>query len=822
MASLSSSELLWKWVDYGIDYRLERSPRFRRNFYPREDEYIERAKMEVGVINGKDFPDYFLVTSDLIRWAKDRPEGSITIGPGRGSAAGSFVCYALRITEIDPVPNPLMLFERFIDPGRPDYPDIDIDVADHKRHLLVERLVDLYGRDYVANIGNYLRYRGKTALETVANVYTIPSYEIADVKKLVVDRPDGDAREENSFEDTVEAFAEAQALVRKHPELKYAYELEGDYKSLGTHAAGIVISNTPIEDICAVYQRTKADGTEMSVISYDKRDAERQGVLKLDLLGLANMGIVDDCISWVPELTLEGMYELELDDEKTLEGFRNGNLAGIFQYSGRTTRGITKRIYERTIGMEAENPISFDTLADINALSRPGSLISGMTDKYIAVENGKAQPEKFHPVVDNILGSSHGCLVYQEQVMKIGSELGGFPGDKVGALRKIIGKKTAGGAFEAYYEEFAKGAMELHGMPEKTARVIWDYMAASASYLFNVAHSVSYAVIAYWMMWLKVHYPAEFYAASLRRAKKTKDKDPALELMQAAVRDGIKVLPPDLRFKHQLTWTPDHTYGPKFQRIPAVQAGFTQIPGVGESMAQAIIDYQTGENRNGEFAMKWKELQYTPAKKKKQRFPCTPYMHTLPSGKVVTRDWVSEDVIAEESKGVPGLGKTTLDKIIAWTEKDDPFDIHLAERSCAMVYTAINRGKIPLDLPTADGTYVASAPDKEVVFIGIVNEVRIIDIIESERKRTGLTAEEVRATLTKHPDKTTKAKLITTDHTGVEVHINIDRIRYPQFAEDIESITPRVDVVHVQGRTRDGYGATIQADYVSVIDLSGE
>lgn len=815
----SSSRLLKKWIDYGIDYRLAHSPRFARNFYPNEDKYLDRAEMEFGVIDGKGFCDYFLTTSELIRWAKD---SNITIGPGRGSAAGSFVSYVIRITEIDPVPNPLMLFERFIDPGRPDYPDIDIDVADHKRHLLVEHLVELYGRDKIANIGNYLRYRGKTALETVAGVYTIPGYEISKVKGLIVDRPDGDAREDNSFEDTVESFTEAQALVRKHPELEYAYELEGDYKSLGTHAAGIVISNTPIEDICAVYERTKADGTVMSVISYDKRDAERQGVLKLDLLGLANMGIVDDCISWVPELTLAGMYELELDDEKTLEGFRNGNLAGIFQYSGRTTRGITKRIYERTIGMEAENPISFDTLADINALSRPGSLISGMTDKYIAVENGKAEPEKFHPVVDDILRSSHGCLVYQEQVMKIGSELGGFPGDKVGALRKIIGKKTAGGAFEAYYEEFAKGAYELHGMPEATARIIWDYMAASASYLFNVAHSVSYAVIAYWMMWLKVHYPAEFYAASLRRAKKTKDKDPALELMQSAVRDGIKVLPPDLRFKHQLTWTPEHTYGPKFQKIPAVQAGFTQIPGVGESMAQAIIDYQTGENRNGEFAMKWKELQYTPAKKKKERFPCKPYWHTTPSGKQVLRDWVSEDVIAEEAKGVPGLGKTTLDKIIAWIEKDDPFDIHLAERSCALVYTAINRGKIPLDLPTADGTYVASAPDKEVVFIGIVKEVRIIDIIESERKRTGLTAEEVRATLTKHPDKTTKAKLITTDHTGVEVHINIDRIRYPRFAEDIESITPKVDVVHIQGKTRDGYGATIQADYVSVIDLTGE
>lgn len=807
--------LLKKWIDFGIDYRIEHNPDFAERYFADEEGYLARLELEYKVITDKDFSDYFLVVSDLLRWAKDV---GIMIGPGRGSAAGSLLCYVLRITEIDPYPNPLMLFERFIDPSRPDMPDIDIDVADDKRHLVVERAVELYGRDYVCNIGNFSRYRGKTALETLARVYHVEPFEITKTKSLIVDRPDGDPRENNSLEDTVEAFSEAQELFEKYPDLRYGFALEGDYKNLGIHAAGLVISNDPIEDTVALYTREKDDGSVVTVVAYDKRDAERQGMLKLDLLGLSTMGIIGDVIDMVPELSITGFYAMTFDDEKTLEGFRHGDLTGIFQFDGRTTRGVAKRIYERTIGMEAGSPVRFDTLSDINALSRPGSLISGMTDKYIEVENGKVNPDKYHPVVDKILASSHGCLVFQEQVMKIGSELGGFPGSKVGALRKIIGKKTAGGAFEAYFQDFAKGAYDLHGMSEASARVIWDFMATSASYLFNVAHAWSYAVIAYWCMYLKVHYPAQFYAAALRRAERTAKRDVPLELMQDAVKHGIVVLPPTIKNPTR-TWNPGFTMVDG-RRVPCIQAGLLQIPNVGDSLTTAIQEFLEKNEVNS-----WDDLTYTAPKKGKRRVPCEPYTKTVQRTrkgvKVMVEEefaYTTEEYIRTPATGVPKFGPKTTQNVKEFCTADDPFKIHLAEESCNIAINAIDQGLLPLTLPDTNASHCGSLDGIEVTYVGLIKEIRIIDVIEAERKRTGHSAEQVRREM-KQPNKSTKAKIITTDATGAELHVNISRYVYPKYAEELSSATAKKDVIHVSGTAREGYGATIQADEIFVIDL---
>lgn len=779
--------LLRKWVDFGLDYRIETNPRFEEHFFANEDAYIKQINHEYDTVSGLDFSDYFLACSDIVRYAKDVLK--MPVGPGRGSAAGSLLCYTIRITEINPMRFPLMMFERFIDPGRPDYPDIDMDFADPSK--IFQYAEQKYGVGKVAHIGNFMRWRGRSAVKDIGKVYQIAPADYEPLRKLVIDRPDGDPRENDSVEDTIEAFEEARRVVEKHPEFRYAQELEGNYRNLGMHAAGMVISNRPIEETCAIYikEKTKASDDDVvdAVIPYDKRDAEYLGMLKLDILGLKTMAIIGDALEMIndPNLTMDDFYIMEFDDEKTLDGFRNVDLTGVFQFDGRTTRGITKRIYEHTIGAEDDYPVDFETLADINALSRPGALISGMTGKYEKVEQGKAKPEKHHPAVAEILSSTHGCLVYQEQVMKIGSIVGGFPGDKVGALRKIIGKKKAGGAFEEFYEEFRKGAEELHGIPAETARQLWDWMATSSSYLFNIAHAIAYAVIAYWSMYLKVHYPAEFYAASLRYAKKSKERDIPLELMQDSTKHHIQIHPPRIDIP-RASW---HVGNVKGNRV--VRAGLSQLPGVGPAKVPEILawceEYET---------YRWEDLEYKAGRKGRK---------TLPD---------------EPSYGVSGLGAKKIAAIKEFAEAADPFGIHAASEACRYVINGIARGDLPLPPPTGDANWLGNkrAFEQDVTFVGLIREVRIIDVVEAERKRTNLSAEKVRETL-KQPHLATKAKIIASDHAGAEVHINVDRYLYPELAVDLNAAAAKRDVVHVQGVCREAYGPTVQARSLVVIEL---
>ena len=785
---MKSSTLLKKWIDYGIDYRLATNPLFEEHFYANEKAYGERNRYEFGVIDAKEFWDYFLVASDLMRYAKSKGNAC---GPGRGSAAGSLVCYELRITEINSMTNDLMMFERFLDESRTDWPDIDMDFADQE--MIFEYARQKYGAERVSHIGNFQRWRGRSAVKDIGKAYQLPMDGYTALAKLIVDKQEGDPRENDSVADAVEAFEAAQDIVERHPELKYAMPLEGTLQRTTIHAAGMVIANTSIEDICAVYSKEDDDGNH-TVIAYDKRDAEYLNLLKLDILGLSTMAMIQDVVEMVGgDLTMEKLYALPLDDPRTLEGFRRCDLTGIFQFDGRTTRNICERIFRNT---EEDSPVDFLTLADINALSRPGSLISGMTGRYIDVMQNKAEVEPIHPAVDPILSSTNGCLVYQEQVMKIGSIVGGFDGGKVSALRKIIGKKKGGDAFEEFFAEFAGGAKRLHGMPESKAREIWDWMAAGSKYLFNIAHAYAYAVIAYQAMYLKVRYPAEFYAASLRYAKKSKDKDPALALMQDAVRHGITVLPPAVGLS-RTNWT-------KWSDT-AVRAGYLQLPDVGPSIAPlmtAYCDEQWPMEGAGPINFKlinktWADLQFKAGKKGRK---------TLPD---------------EPNVGVPGFGPARVKYAAEMSEAEDPFGIHAAENACDLVHTAIYNGYVPLPMPTGDATWIDRNIDRDVVFVGMIKDVKIIDAIAAQQRRDGGSIEEVRKSM-RRPDLDTKAKIICTDATGTEVHINLDRYKYPDFRDDLASAVLKRDVVHVQGITRQAFGPTVQADSLVVIDLSEE
>lgn len=762
-----AQKLLKQAIKDGIRYRCETDPRFKKRFKTRRKDYAQRIKKELKTILPKGFSDYFLINKQIIGWAKDN---GIVVGPGRGSAAGSVICYLLRLTEVDPIEFPEMVFERFLDPGREDDPDIDTDYQDDRRNEVFDFARSVYGEANVGNIGNFSRYRGKSAVKAAAKALKIPASAANNFSEYISEAPFGDPREFLTAYDAEEAFPEAKEIADKYPSLRRAYKLEGDMRTLGIHAAGMVLSNRPISDTCAIYSKEKTNGDRAEVIAYDKRDAAYLKMLKLDCLGLSTMTIVSDVLEMLDgKLTLEELYALPRNDEKVLKGFAEDKLTGIFQFEGRATRTIVKQIFSNT-----DKIPTFMQLADMNALSRPGSLSSGMTAQYVRVERGE-EPKSIHPLVDEILADSNGCLVYQEQVMKIGQAVGGLDDHEIGRLRKIIGAKQAGGAFDEFWKKFRDGAAEKHGMDEAMAREIWDYMAASASYLFNVAHAICYALVAYWTMYLKVYYPAEFYAACLRNAAKkgkTKGKaDPQLIILQEAVKEGLSIYPPRPTLS-RVSWWPN-------TKRTGVQAGFMQIPKVGPKVAERMNNI-----REENFSK--------------------------------VDPWVTWDFYVDKKIGFGAKAAETARELEA---KSDPFDIGLTSDAVATVLEAINNGETGLDMPDATAETIPSQSGETVTYVGHVITVKRIDVIGEMRKRDNLTTEEVLEKL-KHPEKATKAKIICTDQTGGEVHVNISRFDYPKLKSEIDEIDEdKTFVIHTIGNASSDFGPAIQGSTLTTIEL---
>lgn len=397
----STESLFRRWIARGWKYRGfdSLSPEDRAS-------YKARLKYEMEIIEAKDFSDYFLLLSDVVRWAKG--EG-IPVGPARGSAAASIVCYLLRITEVNPMDFKHMMFERFIDISRADPPDIDLDFADNRRHEIWGYLERKYGEDRVGSIGNFVRYRGKNAVNDVARVYSIPRVDTAVINDLVVERSGGDSRFDASLEDTFEMFPAAKEILERHPKLAQAMRLEGNLRGLSVHAAGLVVGASPLTDVCAVYtKKSGKDKREVRVLSIDKYDAEYLDILKIDALGLKTMGMIDICLK-LAGLTLEDLYAIPLTDQETIDGFKRNDVVGVFQFEGRATRLVNGDVI----------PDTFDEIADVNALSRPGPLFSGVTASYTDVKHGRARHKSLHPVLDDFLEFTKGQIVYQLSLIHI-------------------------------------------------------------------------------------------------------------------------------------------------------------------------------------------------------------------------------------------------------------------------------------------------------------------------------------------------------------------------------------------------------------------
>lgn len=463
-----SATLYRKWLNDGWRHRGFDSLSRRE-----KERYIERVKYENKLIESKDFVDYFLVLSDAVKYAK---RNGIAVGPARGSAAASLACYLLQITEVNPMNHPTLVFERFIDQTRVDLPDIDLDFDDARRHEVHEYLVQKYGEDRVGTIGTFTQYKGKNSLDDVARVYRIPSFEVERVKELLLERSSGDLRASATIEDTVEMFDQAREVFDKYPSLYIAQHLEGNVRGMSVHAAGLVVANEPLTNACAVYARRDKHGNKTEVLSVDKYDADYLNVLKIDVLGLKTMGLIGLALDMIG-MTLDEMYRLPLNDKEVLRGFRENDVVGIFQFDGRATRSVNGSLV----------PDSFEEICDINALSRPGPLHSGATAEYIDVKYGRKEAVHYHPIVDDITKHTQYQVVYQEQILRIVRELGGFDWEEAARIRKIISKKRGEQEFNQQRQKFIEGAAK-HGMEEDDADAVWRMLATAGAYAFNAAH----------------------------------------------------------------------------------------------------------------------------------------------------------------------------------------------------------------------------------------------------------------------------------------------------------------------------------------------
>jgi DNA polymerase-3 subunit alpha len=745
--------LLRKWLNFGWDFRIKRTR--NANLIKNKQEYINRVESELELIISKGFVDYFLVTSDIVRWAKDN---KIPVGPARGSAAASVVCYLLRITEVDPIQHPNMLFERFIDPTREELPDIDLDFDDEQRYKVFRYAAQKYGVDNVGHIGNFTRYRGKNSLDDVARVYHIPKWEVETVKGLIIERSGGDSRISDSLEDTFITFQKAQDVLDRHPDLANAVRLEGNYRGMGVHAAGLVIANAPINDYCATYTREVA-GRPTSVVAYDKKDAAYLGFLKQDILGLATMGMVGHALRMIG-MDLEDLYRVPLTDPKTLAAFRRNDVIGIFQFEGRATRLVCRDVV----------PDHFQHLADINALSRPGPLFSGMAAAYVDVKHSRKEIEHYHPIVDEYTAGTYGQIIYQEQVLRIIRELGGFPMTKVHAIRQIISQKLGEAQFDSMYKEFEENACAKHGCTPQQARRIWRFMATSATYSFNIAHCISYSMLAFWQMWLKQHHPTAFYAAALRKTPEDKKTNHARRnrLLKDAKRHSVEVVPPDILWS-EANWSVTDD--------GRVCAGFRQIPGIGPAMSNAILDY------------------------------------------LDSKDWEA-DPAWEDLINIKGIGPKTLERITTFAMDPDPFSLDLITNMMKDLRANLRPGN-PYYLPTP--THTSDTLPREgkhnVTWCGIPMIREYKDLIEDERARTGLSVEEILEN-TKDPHLLKSCVLKCIDDGDEEVYIRFNRWYFPNFADKIESLRlGGADAVIVEGIKREGFGVSIQARDLWAVEL---
>ncbi len=547
-------------VRQGFEQRRPRLEALRRDGFLKHDlaEYAERLDREINVIRQMKFSGYFLIVWDFIRFAKS---SGIPVGPGRGSAAGSLVGYAMGITGVDPLQYGL-LFERFLNPERISMPDIDVDFHTRRRGEVIQYVTEKYGREQVAQIITFGTLGARAAIKDVGRALDMAFGEVDRVTKLVPAQLNIKLAEAIKQEPGFEEAARKDPRVREV--LEVSQKIEGMARNAGMHAAGVVISPVPLRELVPLFKTNKDE----IVTQYDMSGLEKLALLKMDFLGLTTLDIVYDAIALIERhhgVTLDP-DALPLDDDKTYAIFSKGFTSGVFQFESSGMRDILRKY----------QPTRIEDLCALNALYRPGPIQGGMVDDFIDRKHGRKQVVYDFPVLQEILEETYGVMVYQEQVMQVANRIAGYSLGEADILRRAMGKKNA--------EEMAKqrarfldGARE-RGFNEKKAGKTFDLMEQFAGYGFNKSHSLAYAYLAYVTAYLKAHYPREFMSALL--TSETGASGKVVKYINECRDMGIPVLPPDVNSSDK-----DFTPGPS-----GIRFGLGAIKNVGGSAVGSIIE----------------------------------------------------------------------------------------------------------------------------------------------------------------------------------------------------------------------------------------
>ena len=567
-----------KEVERGLHYR-----------YPGgiPDQVRKQAEYETGVITQMGFPGYFLVVADFINWAKDN---GIRVGPGRGSGAGSMAAYAMRITDLDPLQHGL-IFERFLNPDRVSMPDFDVDFDDRRRGEVIKYVTEKYGDERVAQIVTYGTIKSKQALKDASRVLGFPfgmgekltkamppAVMAKDIPLAGITDPEHERYKE---------AAEFRAVLEVDSEAKTVYEtalgLEGLKRQWGVHAAGVIMSSDPLIDIIPIMKREQ-DG--QIVTQFDYPTCEGLGLIKMDFLGLRNLTIISDALENIrlnrgEELDLEA---LSLDDAASYALLARGDTLGVFQLDGGPMRGLLRLM----------KPDNFEDISAVLALYRPGPMGADSHTNYALRKNGLQPITPIHPELEeplkDILDTTYGLIIYQEQVMSIAQRVAGFSLGQADILRRAMGKKKKE-ELDKQYEGFS-GGMRDRGFSDAAVKALWDILLPFSDYAFNKAHSAAYGVVSYWTAYLKAHYPAEYMAALLTSVGDKKDQL-ALYLNECR-RMGIKVLPPSV----------DESFA-NFAAVGSdIRFGLGAIRNVGANVVDGIRSAREsgGEGGSGDFA----------------------------------------------------------------------------------------------------------------------------------------------------------------------------------------------------------------------------
>ena len=468
------------------------------------DHYHARLKYELSIIHQMGFDDYFLIVWDIMKYAH---EAGIQTGPGRGSAAGSLVSYLLNITKVDPIEYQL-LFERFLNPERYTMPDIDLDFPDNRREDILEYVRRKYGDNHVAQIATFGTFGSKQALRDVCRVLGLTTVQAGEWSKAVPNQLGV------SLKSAYEQSKNLQALVSKSPKNQLIFEtacrIEGLPRHLSTHAAGVVLYDKPLTEVIPLMDKEQ----QLPITQYTMKYVEQIGLLKMDFLGLTNLSILHDSIELTKKIYQQdiSLNEIPLDDEKTLELFQEADTNGIFQFESDGIRRVLKKL----------KPTNLEDIAAVNALYRPGPM--EQIDTFIKRKHGQEVVKYPHPILESILQSTYGVMVYQEQVMQVTSQMAGFTLGQADILRRAIGKKD-GKVIETEKAHFIEGAIEK-GIDVASASEVYHYIERFTNYGFNRSHAFAYSLLAYQLAYFKTHYPRAFYTAILRYVG---DRSPKLQ-----------------------------------------------------------------------------------------------------------------------------------------------------------------------------------------------------------------------------------------------------------------------------------------------------